>query len=90
MCGEICKLAENLPKFSSKDQHRRNFFRDQQLKHLCKINKAAWRAWRDTGRPKSGELFEKKKAAKKEVRNKINELKARKDRLQAESMDKKF
>ena len=90
VCGEICKLADNLTKFSCKNQHRRNFFRDQQLKHLCKINKAAWRAWRDTGRPKSGELFKKKNAAKKEVRNKINELKARKDRLQAESMDKKF
>ncbi len=46
--------------------------------------------WNDAGRPKSGSLYEKKIASKKEVRNWINALKARKDRLQSESIDDKF
>ena len=88
VCDEVCKLAEILlPKYKRK-KHHRNFFRDEELKQLC--NKSAWMEWRDSGRPKSGDLFEKKKATEKDVKDRINELKARMDRLQSELVDEKF
>ena len=43
-----------------------------------------------SGRPTTGDLLKNKKATKKEVNEKINELKGRKDRLQSELVDKKF
>ena len=62
VCNEICNLAKNLlPKYSDKEKRHRNFFRDEQLKQLCKTSKSAWKEWKYSGRPTSGKLFEKKK-----------------------------
>ena len=46
--------------------------------------------WRDSRRPKTGELCKKKKSIKREVRIKINELKSRMDCQQLELVDEKF
>ena len=46
--------------------------------------------WRDAGRPQSGELLDDKITAKKRVQHRINQLNARKERSESESIDRHF
>ena len=91
VCANICKLACSiLPKYSPSRKRSRNFFKDDQLKHLCRVSKEAYHEWKNKGKSCNGDLFDNKTAAKKAVRKRINELKARKDRLQSECIDDQF
>ena len=91
VCANVCKLANSiLPKYPHLKKSQKDFFKDGQLKHLCKLSKDAWHVWKNKGKPSDGDIFGKKVAAKKAVRKRINELKARKDRLHSECIDDQF
>ena len=62
---------------------RRNFYNNDHLKQLCKESKVTWKLWRGAGRPQSGSLLENNISAKKRVHQRINQIKARKDRLES-------
>ena len=91
VCEAICHHADSiLPKFNIKGKPKHTFFKDDHLSCLCKESKAAWRRWRDAGRPHSGDLLTEKIASKKKVQSRLNLLKARKDRLDSAKIDEQF
>ena len=91
VCESVCRLADDiLPKFNTQKKPNRNYFKDEQLNQLCKDSKAAWRRWRDSGRPQSGVLFTEKITCKKKVQSRLNLLKAKKERLHSAQIDKQF
>ena len=87
----ICKCADSLlPKCSSNRRPRRDFYNDGHLKLLCNLSKSSWKEWKNGGRPQSGDLLVNKIAAKKKVQTRLNQLRARKDRLHSEHIDDNF
>ena len=90
VCESICQYAENLLPMCSTRKKRRCFYKDALLKQLCKESKTTWKLWRDVGRPQSGELLDDKITAKKRVQHRINQLNARKERSESESIDRHF
>ena len=90
ICSSIRLTADNLLPKLTRGKKRRNHFKDDHLKELCYTSKAAWRVWKQSGRPRDGQLWENMKLAKKDVRRKIHALRARRDRLQSERRDETF
>ena len=86
----ICISSSTLPTKIGGKKRSCNFFNDEQLGQLCKASKKSWSEWSMAGRPVDGPLFERKNADKKNVRNKLNQLQARKERQNAELLDKMF
>ncbi len=87
----ICNIADSLlPKRSHNRRPRRDFYNDGHLRHLCNLSKSSWRVWKNAGRPQSGDLLTNKNAAKKNVHARLNQLRARKDRLHSENIDDTF
>ena len=68
----------------------RNRFRDGELQKLCKESKRTWMEWVNVGRPKSGDLYEKKARIKREVRRRINILEAVGERRRLQRIDENF
>lgn len=46
--------------------------RDDTLSCLCTLSRAAWRAWKEAGRPTEGPLYEKKCDMRRQVRKWVN------------------
>ena len=91
VCNLVYSITNStLPLKTGCKQGQRNYFNDQELRQLCKTSKASWSEWRNAGRPVNGPLLEKKNADKRNVRAKLNLLRAQKDRAQTESIDKMF
>ena len=68
----------------------RRRFKDAELQRLCDESKQTWIEWVDAGRPTSGDLYERKKRMKKEVRCRINILQAIGERRRIQRIDKNF
>ena len=91
ICKSIISISSfTLPAKTGGKKRSHNFFSDEQLGQLCKATKKSWSEWNMAGRPIDGPLFERKSADKKNVRDKINQLQARKERQNAELLDRMF
>ena len=73
-----------------KAKKKRSFVKDDQLKDLCKTSKAAWKKWRDAGRPSYGPLAEEKKRTKRNVRQFVAIARARQERSTIQERDHLF
>ena len=91
VCHHIVQLADTiLPHFKSKGKANHKTFHDKELKQLWKVSRSSWNIWKDAGRPKEGDLFDRKRATKKAVQQRINVLRSQQERTKAQSTDKKF
>lgn len=91
VCESVLGISNSiLPLKTGGNKGSRKFFNDSQLRQLCKTSKTSWSEWSKAGRPESGPLLEKKNADKRNVRMKLNQLQARKDRSHIETIDRMF
>ena len=81
----LCISNSTLPFKTGGKNGPRNYFNDEQLRHLCKTSKASWSEWNKAGRPVNGSPLEKKNADKRNVRMRFQ---AKKDRSHTENIDK--
>ena len=88
---QVINIAHSTLPLRSRDKKQpRNYYNDEQLSQLCYRSKASWFEWKNAGRPEDGPISEKKNADKRNVRMKLNQLRAQKDRSYTESNDRMF
>lgn len=63
---------------------------DSDLSAPCKRSKAAWKHWKNAGRPRSGDLWLAMKESKRAVKGKIPACRARKERADIQKRDQLF
>ena len=88
---QVISIAHSTLPLRSRDKGQpRNYYNDEQLRQLCNRSKASWFEWENAGRPVDGPISEKKNADKRNVRMKLSQLRAQKDRSYTESIDRMF
>lgn len=73
-----------------KPKKKKKFIIDSDLSSLCKQSKAAWKCWKDAGRPSSGELWSAMKEARRAVKRQITACRARRERSDIQKRDLLF
>ena len=74
----------------TKPRRKKRFSNDPELKQLSSKCKAAWRKWRDAGRPSAGPLYEEKKRLKKLTCYRAEECRATLERHSWEKREELF
>lgn len=77
VCDVLVSSATNYLPTSTKCKQSKPQFNDSKLKNLCQKSKKTWRVWNASGRPNFGQLYDEMKSAKKDIRNRINILRAK-------------
>ena len=73
-----------------KQKKNKKCIADSDLSALCKQSKAAWKRWKNAGRPRSGGLWLEMRESKRAVKEKISACRARKERADIQKRDQLF
>jgi exonuclease III len=70
--------------------NKKQWFNCQELKQLCNLSKEAWKLWKNDGKPLQGTTYDNMKTAKRNIKKKIRQLRAEKDRSDIQKRDSLF
>ena len=85
----LLKAAEDtLPHLKSKQNSHKIY--NPTLRHLCAQSHKAFRTWKNSGRPRTGENFEARNSTKKAVRSYLNKHRANLEHKRLEKVDLMF
>ncbi len=78
--------ASCIPAYRGK-RRRKMFIHDESLAVKCRKSKAAWKRWRNAGRPQSGLLYDSMKSSKRDVKQYVNICRVRDERTRIQQRD---
>ena len=81
------KAANSSLPHRTQRNNKKMFIHDNSLKGLCRDSKAAWRRWRNAGRPTSGDLYADMKNKKRGVKQHVNTCRSRHERTRLQQRD---